>query len=434
MQRGNEAGASSVVASSATSSWHRRWNPFALRRTRGQWVSDCVVFALGLYVWALYGFAWRDEFPALPADAWSVDITLGLFAVASLWWIRAAPLTVGIILIIPGSLAITASFAVLAGVYRVGSLVPARRSVPLTCVHTLAALPYHWFFPVPGMTELAWVIVILLMYFLSLSLGLLTRSRRQVIEGLRRTAALDREQYTARLSELRREERERIAREMHDVLAHRISLLSVHAGALEYRTSPAANGPGATAEEIHAAATVIRNNAHLAIDDLRGLLSILRETPDPAEQSPPTNAALDLSPLGRSHRQPRLVDVAVLLAEAREAGQLVEADIPDTGVVEATAADAVQRTAYRVVQEGLTNARKHAQYSHVRVEVRQAADVLRVRVTNPVPLGMTDGEIPGTGGGLAGLAERVRLDGGQLSHGVDAGLFVLSADLPAGPR
>jgi signal transduction histidine kinase len=411
----------------------RNWNPFAIPRTQGQWISDSIVFALGLYVWALYGFAWRDQFPALPSAAWSIDMALGLFAVASLWWIRAAPLAVGIILILPGALAITAAFAVLAGVYRVSSLIPARRSVPLTCVHTLAALPYHWFFPVPGMTELAWVIVIFLMYFLSLSLGLLTRSRRQVIEGLRHTAALDRAQYTARLADLRRDERERIAREMHDVLAHRISLLSVHAGALEYRTSPDAAGRRATPDEIHAAAAVIRNNAHLAIDDLRGLLSILRE--DPGESASdesarhPSGGLADPSPLGRSQRQPRLVDVAVLVAEAREAGQTVEVLIDDE-----PCAEKVQRTAYRVVQEGLTNARKHAQYSRVRVEVQRQGETLSVRVTNPVPPGMTDSEIPGTGGGLAGLAERVRLEGGQLRQGVVEGSFVLSADLPVEPR
>jgi signal transduction histidine kinase len=370
----------------------RSWSPFAVARTRGQWVSDSIVFG-----------------------AWAVAVALGLGAVVCLWWVRVAPLTVGIILIVPGSLAITASFAVLAGVYRVASLIPARRSVPLTCAHTLAALPYHWFFPVPGMTELAWVIVICLMYFLSLSLGLLTRSRRQVIEGLRRAAALDRAHYSARLADLRRDERERIAREMHDVLAHRISLLSVHAGALEYRTSPDAEGRSATPDEIHAAAAVIRTNAHLAIDDLRGLLSILREAPD------------DTSPLGRSNRQPQLVDVAVLVSEAREAGQSVEVLIDDE-----TFAESVQRTAYRVVQEGLTNARKHARYSRVRVQVHRNGDILSVRVANAVPPGMTDSEIPGTGGGLAGLAERVRLEGGQLRHGVDKGSFVLSADLPAG--
>jgi signal transduction histidine kinase len=417
---------SRIVAASAPTR-RRDWNPFAINRTQGQWVSDCIVFSLGLYVWALYGFVWRDQFPALPDAAWSVDIGLGLFAVVSLWWIRTAPLAVGIILIIPGSLAITATFAVLAGVYRVGSLVPARRSVPLTCIHTLAALPYHWFFPVPGMTELAWIIVIFLMYFLSLSLGLLTRSRRQVIEGLRRTAALDRAQYTARLADLRRDERERIAREMHDVLAHRISLLSVHAGALEYRTSPDAAGRGATPDEIHAAAAVIRTNAHLAIDDLRELLSILRDSTD--ENAPDEHTPHDPSPLGRLQRQPRLVDVAVLVAEAREAGQTVEALIDDD-----PCAEAVQRTAYRVVQEGLTNARKHAQYSRVRVEVRRTGQILNVRVANPVPPGMTDSEIPGTGGGLAGLAERVRLEGGQLHHGVEAGSFVLRADLPVEHR
>jgi signal transduction histidine kinase len=84
------------------------------------------------------------------------------------------------------------------------------------------------------------------------------------------------------------------------------------------------------------------------------------------------------------------------------------------------------------VQEGLTNARKHAPHAPVTVVVRGDADRLRVEVTNPVALGVTASEIPGAGAGLAGLAERVRIDGGDLTHRLDRGVFALAGELPMG--
>jgi signal transduction histidine kinase len=359
-------------------------------------------------------------YPGIAAEYWPVDVVLGVLAAISLWWARTHPVIVGVLLVIPGTLSITASLAVLFGIYRLGAAARPRISLPLVALHIAAALPYHWFAPVPGMTLLGWLVFLPAVYLLIFSLGLLARARRQVIDGLRQTALADRELYDAQLATLRRDEREKIAREMHDVLAHRISLLSVHAGALEFRSTAAAE-PGhrpMTADEVHNAAVVIRENAHLAVEDLRELLLVLRDT-DSAN-----------SVLGQGQPQPSLADVHGLIEEARGAGQHVEVRIDDS--LETTTRESVQRTAYRIVQEGLTNARKHAPHAPVTVVVRGDADRLRVEVTNPVALGVTASEIPGAGAGLAGLAERVRIDGGDLTHRLDRGVFALAGELPMG--
>jgi signal transduction histidine kinase len=169
---------------------------------------------------------------------------------------------------------------------------------------------------------------------------------------------------------------------------------------------------------------VIRQNAHLAVEELRQVLVVLRNpaatdiAPEEAPNAPPERP------------QPLLRDVPQLVDEARGAGQRVSArldleplaDLPDN----------VQRTVYRTVQEGLTNARKHAAGAIVTVDVGPADGQVRVEVANVLPVGVTASEIPGIGAGLIGLGERVRLDGGRFEHGVRDGEFRLAAYLPKG--
>jgi len=393
--------------------------PARERQTRRQRAVDIVLIAVALG-YAAFTVGGHASYPAIPAWYWSVDIALGVLAAASLWWAREHPVAVGALLIIPGTLSLTAGFAVIAGIYRLGSHARPRASVPLVALHIVLALPYHWVAPLPDITWLAWLVFIPLVYLLTLSFGLLSRARRQVIEGLRQAAVADRDRFTAQLSTLRRDERERIAREMHDVLAHRISLLSVHAGALEFRTRAAASPDDRpiTRDEVHDASVVIRENAHLAVEDLRDLLLVLRD--DSAE----------VSELGASRRQAQIDDVHGLVEEARRAGQHVELTVDDRAAAATRAS--VQRTAYRIVQEGLTNARKHAPHAPVSVDITADDGRLHVRVRNPVALGLTASEIPGFGAGLAGLTERVRIDGGSLHHGLKAGVFAIAGDLPMG--
>jgi signal transduction histidine kinase len=209
-----------------------------------------------------------------------------------------------------------------------------------------------------------------------------------------------------RVEQARDAERRRIAGEMHDVLAHRVTLLAVHAGALEFR-------PDAPPEEIAHAAGVIRQSAQAALRELREVIGVLRDDRPGDAPEPP---------------QPTLDAIPALIEESRAAGMHVRSQI-DVAGGEAM----VGRTAYRVVQEGLTNARKHAPAAAVDVTVSAPEGDLVVEVRSR-PSAAARAPLPGAGTGLIGLAERVSLAGGELQHGRDAGGdFRLRATLPLGP-
>jgi len=126
---------------------------------------------------------------------------------------------------------------------------------------------------------------------------------------------------------------------------------------------------------------------------------------------------------------PTLADLPALVEESRAAGIRLTATIePGDGAAPA----AVGRTAYRIVQEGLTNARKHAPAAAVTLTVCTANGGLDVEVRSLAPVALAAGAaLPGAGTGLIGLAERVSLAGGELEHGIDPdGAFVLRARLP----
>src|SRR5690242_5337755 len=236
--------------------------------------------------------------------------------------------------------------------------------------------------------------------------GMFRRSRRQTKrEQLGRAQA----EEQLRAEQIRHAERERIAREMHDVLAHRISLLSLHAGALEFR-------PDAPPEEIARAVAVIRASAHQALEDLRSVIGTLRDGADGEKPPPP---------------QPTLAALPVLLDESRAAGMQLYADVHVADL--AAVPDGIGRHALRIVQEALTNARKHAPSAEVDLRLEGApGQWLTIEVRNPTPVGAAGAsEIPGSGTGLVGLAERAALTGGRLDHGFDRrGDFYLRAWLP----
>ena len=208
----------------------------------------------------------------------------------------------------------------------------------------------------------------------------------------------------SRVDAVRLLERERIAREMHDDIAHRISLVALHAGALEYRASLATNtDPKAT--ELSG---MIRENAQAALDELRVMLGTLRGGGSDGPPDPP---------------QPDVSDLRALVVQAQQAGQVITLQVDGDAT---RASKHVSRHAYRIVQEALTNARKHAPGAPVAVEVVIAQDV-QVRVSNPLTAAVGGG---GSGFGLVGVAERVEQVGGTLEHGVRGGDFVLDARLP----
>jgi signal transduction histidine kinase len=251
------------------------------------------------------------------------------------------------------------------------------------------------------------VVLVMVVFAAAVAVGYYVAARRELLDSLReRAATVEREQaLTARVA--RDAERTRIAREMHDVLAHRISLVALHAGALAYRED-------LTREQAVDTAETIQENARLALTELREVLGVLRGggPADVVEQP-----------------QPTLAELPALLADVREAGSVVRLD--GGGVDLPGLPEALSRTAFRIVQEALTNARKHAPGERIDVRIAVAAGgALELEVRNR--LGDRVGAAPPSAGiGLVGLAERASLAGGALEHGPRPdGSFIVTARLP----
>lgn len=258
-------------------------------------------------------------------------------------------------------------------------------------VRPIPGLPYGWLLVIDVAVQAALV-----------AWGALVRQRNLARCERERRAQ---EEQAERIAAARRHERTLIAREMHDVLGHRLSLVAASAGALEYR-------PDAPAEQVARAAGVVRAGAHQALEELREVIGVLR-----ADEL----GGLD----GDGRPQPTSADLSALVEESRSAGVTVVLE-DDTGEDVPTT---VGRTAYRIVQEGLTNARHHAPGQRVRVIVSGApGGDLRVELRNraPEPMPAADGR----GTGLVGLAERAASVGGRLEYGVIDGDFRVIAELP----
>ena len=365
-------------------------------RARRDHLVDATIY---LVAFAISAFTLADAWQMLPPWLRVVSVVVGIATLVSLHWRRTHPAAVGIGIGAVSLVILTASGANLAAVFNAAIRARGRD------LAIIAGLLIAWAFASPLLYPRAgsyWVNAgtCLLLTGVVLGWGLFVRARRELVRSLR--AQADRAAEEARAAE-----RRRIAREMHDVLAHRLSLLSVHAGALEFH-------PDAPAEEVAEAAGVIRESAKTALEELRGVIGVLREDGGESLTQPP---------------QPTLADLAALVEESRAAGMRVTARIE---LGDAAPPGAVGRTAYRIAQEGLTNARKHAPGAAVTLTVRAPDGDLQVEVRSLAPVAVAAAAPPpGTGTGLIGLAERVSLAGGTLEHGVDPdGAFVLRASLP----
>lgn len=249
-----------------------------------------------------------------------------------------------------------------------------------------------------------------------LATGYYVGARRELIETLRLRAETAEREQALEAETAREAERTRIAREMHDVLAHRISLVAMHAGALAYRTD-------LTQEETAEAAGVIQDSAHLALSELREVLGVLR-----------TEAAVGSGPA--EPPQPLITQLPGLLASATDQLHVTvdTAGLPDgdpaaLGGLPVT----TSRTAYRIVQESLTNARKHAPGSDVVIRLAgRPGGLLTMEIHNGPPAGDRSlPAAPGSGYGLVGLQERVQLAQGALEHEAGpAGAFTVRSWLP----
>ena len=200
------------------------------------------------------------------------------------------------------------------------------------------------------------------------------------------------------------EERARIARELHDIVAHTVSVMVLQVGAVRHKL------PEALGDEADALRGV-EQTGRASLAEMRRLLGALRRDGDDLELAP----------------QPGLAGLDALLEEIGRAGLPVQLHVDGEPV---PVPQAIDLSAYRIVQEGLTNALKHASASRADVTVRYALDELQIEVRDN---GEGDGGGTGLGYGLIGVRERVKIYGGEMSAGtVSGGGFVLSTRLPLG--
>jgi signal transduction histidine kinase len=377
------------------------------RRSRRDWLVDSTFFVVALLIGALV-LGNVDKREDLPEGFILLDLAAGLIGCGLLWVRRRWPVHVAVVLALMGAFS---AFASGAGAVALFTVAVHRRFSVVAAVTALgfAVLPIYILVH-PEENDPVWVSVVFVVLITGaiVAWGMFVRARRQLVLSLRERAERAEAEQQLRVEQAQAHERARIAREMHDVLAHRISLLSLHAGALEFR-------PDAPPEEIARAAGVVRASAHQALEDLREVIGVLRDK------------SLDGDP---ERPQPTLANLPGLLDESREAGMHVSSEclVDDLAAVP----EGVGRNAYRIVQEGLTNARKHAHGAAVDVTLDGAAGSgLTVEVRNRLPLGAGRAPIPGAGTGLIGLSERTSLAGGRLEHGrTPGGDFELRAWLP----
>ncbi|MFI1161634.1 sensor histidine kinase [Streptomyces sioyaensis] len=380
--------------------------------------------------------------------------------------------------------------ALLAGMTVVGTLVTTYLNVQQEMAGQQEFRPPVWFAPALS------VAMGLLLTAPPVLWGLYIGARRRLVESLRERAdGLERElslladRAEERAEWARNEERTRIAREMHDVVAHRVSLMVVHAAALQ---AVALKDP----EKASRNAGLVGDMGRQALTELREMLGVLRtadgaavrgasasgaserlaavafragakatERERPAELSE-VGAAAQSSSAGPSSggapvpeqragepeaEGPCLAELADLVGQSRAAGMVVELLVSDAAEAaeeaeaaeidaEVPAVDAgrryaarVERTVYRVVQEALTNVHKHAPGAQARVRLAHRDGELAVQVENgPVESGAAGAGLPSGGNGLVGMRERVTALGGVFVSGpTEAGGFRVSAVLPA---
>lgn len=358
--------------------------------------------AIGILAWAhLARWQWQHD------QAWFwTDVALGLAGLVVMQARRRRPVLTAVVTIafclVSASSGGPATVALL-------SLATRRRwreIVPIGLLSVTQGLIFESYLPTPKDPWPVTVTVTLAVLGIIIAVGMYIGSRRELLATLRERAVTAESEQSSRVAQARATERARIAREMHDVLAHRISLVAMHAGALSYRDD-------LSPDEVRRASGIIQDNAHRALVDLREVLGILRDDPTAEEPNRP---------------QPTWCDIPTLVQEAQDVGMNVSYvdDLAGTDVPER-----VGRTAYRIVQEALTNARKHAADTSVQVCVGGVSQQrVEVEVRNPLRVGKVLTASPPSGLGLVGLQERTALSGGTLTHEVSGDSFVLHATLP----
>ena len=388
-----------------------------LPRSLRDWIVDIVLFGSAVVVGL--GFLASDH-RDISSTLFAIDAVLAVPACLSLWTRRRHPVAVGCAAIGLALVSDGSAGAALVALFTVAVHCVPRRTLQLSAFSVAAGVSasiiYSAGHQIWGRLAFWLVMVIAVVGF-----GLYVRARRELLLSLQERARRAEGEQQLRVRQAQLAERGRIAREMHDVLAHRISLLSVHAGALEFN-------PDATPEEIARAASVIRVSARAAQEELREVVGVLRAGLGPEDMQAP---------------QPTIADLCTLIEESRRAGM----DLSLSNALEGEPLSPILgRTVYRLIQEALTNVRKHAPGQVVAIAINgDRTSGIRVEVVNRPRVGRAvapdaqasgiddahDGGHVGSGMGLVGLAERVTLVGGRLTSEVrPGGGFRLMATLP----
>jgi signal transduction histidine kinase len=452
-------------------------------------IRDVVAVAAALAGGALLVAVGDATGPVPGRIPWEVDVAIGVPACFALLLRRRWPVGLAAAVVPLSAVSIMASGAVLGALFgltlrRRFSMAAGFAALYLATTPIYLLLQHELRLPIWTDAVVRGVLVTA-----TLGWGLYARERQSLIRHLDERANRAESEQAARVAQARRDERDRIAREMHDVLAHRLSMISLQAGALELHPD--------LSPDLHEAAGVVQSGAHDAMEELRAVIGVLRHDAT-TEPEPP---------------QPGLADVHDLVADARRCGSDVSFD--DRLARTSAPPGATGRVAYRVVQEALTNARKHAPGTPVDLVIDGGpGDGLRIEISNPLAttgrpsrtaLGIgrlaaaagavpskgiaataaagwlpgsgpgsdggasgmrgsaagsdggasgmpgnrpssdggasgmpgsrpsSDGGasgMPGGGLGLVGVAERVELAGGRLEHGTAAGRFRLEVRLP----
>lgn len=305
---------------------------------------------------------------------------------------------------------------VLAGALLANALVPAHAAVAVA-LYTLAERTTAWPRVTAGTLASAVLVGVPLWRFagadgaipISMAvcvapalLGMYVGTRHELVERIReRAERIEREQQQ-RVARARSDERAQIARDMHDLVTHRVALMVLQATALEV----------AEGEEAVTIGRQIGATGREALAELRSLVAVLRNDGD--------------APLAP---HPGLAELDVLIEESRQVGIPVTLDV--TNPAGERPPLLVEHTAYRFVQEALTNVHKHAPGAPTRVRVQKTPHLLRLSVSNGRGRPPADASLPVGGHGLLGLAERVRLVGGEFTAGPTAdGGFEVTAEVP----
>ena len=379
-------------------------------RSRRDWVVDSAFFA------AAVGGGWlsidglRDSVvEPYSGRELAFDYTIGAGCCLALWLRRRWPVGLAVAMLLPAALTISGAIAVLVAVFTVG----VHRRTPIAVLVTVAHFGAAMVFALLRPTETpvwVWLVLNAAVYAALLAWALFVRARHQLLSSLRERAERAEAERELLAEQARQAERVRIAREMHDVLGHRVSLIALQAGGLEVQAGLPA--------EVAQAAGVIRETARQALAELRQVIGVLRDSAAPSSS---TIVEVPPAPL------PTLADIPRLVEDSCRAGTRVTLDMSVPS--DAMPPGPLGRDAYRIVQEGLTNVHKHVAGGTASVTVQGGPGAgLHVRVSNPLPRA---GFAQRAGGsGLIGLAERVALAGGTLRHGpTEDGRFVVDAEL-----